>query len=88
MAGIPVDELARVTRVLARRWPGCTVGRPAGSPFHEVKTADGLLIVAHEDIGEAIRLAVLIARDGKGSVPSAARRMGLGGGIGTRGGEG
>lgn len=79
MAGISVDDLARLVAILERRWPGCTVGRPEGNPYHEVRTAQGELILAHEDLGEALRSAVAVAQ----------QRLAVGlGGIGTRGGEG
>lgn len=60
--GIDVREACAIAERLDGRWPGCSVGRPSGG-YHEVRTADGQLIVAHEDIGDCMRIADKLAAE-------------------------
>lgn len=62
LPGLPVGEFIQLVQLLEKRWPGCTVGRPEVSPYHEVRTAEGRLIVAHKDLGECVRAAATLAR--------------------------
>lgn len=62
---ISIDELAPIIRRLDKRWPGCTVGRPEGGTYHEVRTAAGELIVAHLDLGACLRAADALAKEAK-----------------------
>ena len=59
---ISLDEMAPIVKRLEARWPGCTVGRPQGGTYHEVRTAGGELIVAHLDLGACLRAAGVLAK--------------------------
>lgn len=59
---LPVRELTRIVKVLTKRWPRCTVGKPSEDGYHEVRDASGNLIIAHHDLGECLRAAEKLAR--------------------------
>ncbi len=59
---ISIDEMAAIVKRIDRHWPGCLVGRPQGTGYHEVRTKDGALIVAHEDLGDCLRAADALAK--------------------------
>lgn len=65
-SGIDVREACAIAERLHARWPGCSIGRPSGG-YHEVRAANGQLIVAHEDIGECMRIADRLAAEKGGA---------------------
>lgn len=65
MVGIDVTEAAAIGKRLSKRWPRCVIRRDPASGNHEVRTAAGELLAAHQDLGDCLRAADALAKEGR-----------------------
>lgn len=63
MAGISITEMVKLLGPVTERWPGCTIGLYGTT--HQVRDAQGATVAWGADLGEALRAAAALAKEGK-----------------------